>query len=82
MQHEKIKNLPGRYEGKSKFQTFTTELYKQRKRKTKKEHIRLVIFSIGTDVVGKTDDEVYVLSIIKIYSFHLVSLLAVSFTHC
>ena len=45
------------------------ELYKQPRRKTtKKEHIRLVIVSVGVNVVAKTDDEMYVLSIIKIYS--------------
>ena len=34
----------------------------------------MVIVSIGVDVVGETHDEVYVLSIAKIYSFHLFSL--------
>ena len=32
----------------------------------KREHLRLVISSIGVGVVAKTDDEVYVLSTIKI----------------
>ena len=41
----------------------------------KKEHIRLVIAFIGVDVIAKTDDGIYILSIIKIYSFHLFSLL-------
>ena len=43
-----------------------TTKYKSNK---KKEHIRLVMVSTGVDVVAKTDDEVYVLSIIKIYSY-------------
>ena len=45
------------------------------KKKKKKQHIRLVTVSVGVDLVAKTDYEVYVLSIIKIYSFHLFSLL-------
>ena len=41
-----------------------------------KERIRLVISSIRVGVVAKTDDEVYVSSTIKMYSyFHLFSLL-------
>ena len=44
------------------------ELYKQPKMKTaKKENIRLG----GVDVVAKTGDEIFVLSIIKIYSYFL-----------
>ena len=35
--------------------------------KQKKEHIKLLVVSIGVDLVAKTDDEVYVLSNIKIY---------------
>ena len=77
-----IKKLPRRYEGKYAFQTVAIELYKQPKtkkeNKTKKEqtknppkNIRLVIVSIGLDVVTKIDDEVYVLSIIKICSSFL-----------
>ena len=58
------------------------ELYKQPKTKTKKEHIRLVIVSIGVDVVPKTDDEMYVISIIKIYSFHLFFLLCQRKSNC
>ena len=53
---------------------FAIELNKQPKR-TEKEHIRLVIVSIGVDVVSKTDDKIYVLIIIEIYTFHLFSLL-------
>ena len=64
------KKLPRRYEEKSAFQTIAIELYKQPKSKTtKKEHIRLVTNSIEIDVVAKTDDEIYVLRIIKIYSY-------------
>ena len=49
------------------------ELYKEPKTNTKKEHIRLVTVSIGIDVVAKTDDEIDVLSIMKLYNFHLFS---------
>ena len=51
-----------------KFQTNATELYKQPP-KTKQEHIKLLIVSIGVDVVARIDYEVYVLSIIKCYSY-------------
>ena len=44
------------------------ELHKQPKAKRKKEHTRLVIVTIGADAIAKTDDEVYVLSLIKFYS--------------
>ena len=37
------------------------------KQKQHKKHVRLA--SIGVDVVAKIDDEVYVLSIIRIYSY-------------
>ena len=73
------KKFPPRYEGKPAFQTITIELYKQPKTKTtKKEHIRLVTVSIGVDVVAKTDDDIYVLSIIKIYSYFSFVFFAVS----
>ena len=36
-----------------------------------KEHVRLVISSIRVGVLAKTNDEIYVLSTIQIYSFHL-----------
>ena len=64
------------------FQTISIELYKQAKAKSKKEHIRLAIISIGVHVVAKTDDEVYVLSIIKIYSFYLFPLLCQRRPNC
>ena len=52
------------------FQTTAIELCKQPKiLKQKKEYIRLVIVSIEVDVVTKIDDEVYVLSVTKIYSY-------------
>ena len=35
----------------------------------KQKHIRLVIVSVEIDAVAKIDDEVYVLRIIKIYSY-------------
>ena len=61
---------------KSTFQTILIELCKQPKIKTTiNEQITLVIVSIGVDVVAKTEDDIYVLSIIKVYSFHLFSLL-------
>ena len=47
----------------------------QKRNNNKKEHIRLVIDFTGVDVIAKTDDGIYILSIIKIYSFHLFSLL-------
>ena len=43
--------------GKSAFQTIAIELYKQQK---EKEHLRIVINSVGVCVVPKTNDEVYV----------------------
>ena len=50
---------------KSALETIAIKLYKQ----TKKEHLILVIISIRVGVVPGTDDEVYVLSTIKIYSY-------------
>ena len=38
-------------------------------RNKKKEHIKLVISSIRVSVVAKMDDEIYVLSTMKIYSY-------------
>ena len=37
--------------------------------KQKKEHLRLLIISFRVAVVAKTDDEIYVLSTIKIYIY-------------
>ena len=49
------------------------ELYKQPKTKTvqkqQKKNIKLVIVPTWVDVVAKTDDEIYILSIIKIYNY-------------
>ena len=53
------------------FRHFAIELYKQTQTKSNKQ-ITLVIISI---VVAKANEEIYVLSVIKIYSFHLLSLL-------
>ena len=39
------------------------------KKQTEKERLRLVISSIRVGVVAKTDDEVYVSSTIKMYSY-------------
>ena len=58
------------------------ELYKEPKTNTKKEHIRLVTVSIGIDVVAKTDDEIDVLSIMKLYNFHLFSLMCQKTPSC
>ena len=55
-----------KYEEQYAFQKVAIELHKQPK-KTKKEHIRLVISSIRVGVVTKTDDEIYVLNTIKTY---------------
>ena len=52
-----------------------TTIQRKIETKTKKEHKRLEIVSSGVDAVAKTDDEIYVLSIIKINSFHLFSML-------
>ena len=61
---------------KSTLQTILIELCKQPKTKTTiNEQITLVIVSIRVDVVAKTEDDIYVLSIIKVYSFYLFSLL-------
>ena len=38
-------------------------------KKAKEEHLRLVTTAIRVGVIAKTDDEVYVLSIMKIYSY-------------
>ena len=46
------------------------ELYKQPKLKaTEKEHIRLVLHPVGVEMVVKTDDEIHVLSIMKVYDY-------------
>lgn len=55
-----------KYEEQYAFQKVAIELHKQPK-KTKKEHIRLVISSIRVGVVTKTDDEIYVLNTVKTY---------------
>ena len=47
--------------------------YINSQKQNKKERIKLVIVSIGDDVVTKTDDEIYALSVIKIYSFYFFS---------
>ena len=55
-------------ERQSVFQTIMIELYKQPKNTNTKEHLGLVISSIRVGVVAKTDDGVYILNTIKIYS--------------
>ena len=47
--------------------------YINSQKQNKKERIKLVIVSTGDDVVTKTDDEIYALSVIKIYSFYFFS---------
>ena len=66
---KKRDNIKGNYA----FQATAIELYKQPKETNRKRtpKISLVISSISVGVVGKTDDEVYVSSIIKIYSYFL-----------
>ena len=44
---------------------------KTKKNKKIKEHIRLVIVSTGVHVAAKIDDEIYVLTIIRIHSYFL-----------
>ena len=51
------------------FQTIPIELYKQLKKQTKKEHVRLAISSFRVAVVAKTDDQIYVFSTAKIYTY-------------
>ena len=65
---KRSKKLSQPCEGKSAFQTIAIELYKQpgKKLKLKKENLRIVITSF---VVANTDDEIYVLSITKIYNY-------------
>ena len=66
---KKRDNIKGNYA----FQATAIELYKQPKETNRKRTLKisLVISSIRVGVVGKTDDEVYVSSIIKIYSYFL-----------
>ena len=49
------------------FQQSRLNYTNNQKQKQKKD---TVIVSIGVDVVARTNEEIYVLSIIKIYSFH------------
>ena len=51
------------------FQAIAIELYKQPKETITKECLRLVISSINVGVVTETDDELYVSSTIKMYSY-------------
>ena len=54
------KNFSRQYEGKFGFQIIPIEFYKQPKTTAKKGDKRLLIVSIGVDVVAKTDDEIFV----------------------
>ena len=69
------------YEGKFTFQTIATELYKQPP-KAKKEHLKLVIVTIGVDVVAKIDDEGLCFSIIKTYCYFSCLLLCQKRSSC
>ena len=51
------------------FQTVAIQLYKQPKETNRNYFSRLVIRSIRVGVVAKTDDEAYVSSTIKMYSY-------------
>ena len=51
------------------FQQLQLNYISNRKKKKKNEPIKLEIACLGVHVVTKTDDEVYVLSIIKINSY-------------
>ena len=55
-----------------------------KKKKKRKEHLRLVLNSIRVGAVVKTDDEIYVLGTIKIYTvtFHLFPLLCQRRSSC
>ena len=61
------KNLTRLYDGKLTFKTIVIKLYKQPKEQ--KKHLRLFISSIRVVVVAETDDEIFALSTIKIYSY-------------
>ena len=63
------KSSHGDIKGKSAFQTIAIELHKQPKGTNRNHFSRLVISSIRVGVVAKTDDEVYVSSTIKMYSY-------------
>ena len=64
LQHKNIKSSHDDIKEKSAFQTIAIELYKQPKETNRNYFSRLVISSIRVGVVAKTDDEVYVSSII------------------
>ena len=54
------KNFSRQYEGKFGFQIIPIEFNKQPKTTAKKGDKRLLIVSVGVDVVAKTDDEIFV----------------------
>ena len=54
---------------KLRFKQLRLNYINSQKKQTGKERLRLVISSIKVGVVAKTDDEVYVSSIIKMYSY-------------
>ena len=54
-----------------RFKQLRLNFINKQKKQTEKERLRLVISSIRVGVVAKTDDEVYVSSTIKMYSYFL-----------
>ena len=53
------------------FKQLRSNYINSQKKQTEKERLRLEISSIRVGVVAKTDDEVYVSSTIKMYSYFL-----------
>ena len=54
-----------------RFKQLRLNYINSQKKQTEKERLRLVISSIRVDVVAKTDDEFYISSTIKMYSYFL-----------
>ena len=52
-----------------RFKQLRLNYINSQKKQTEKERLRLVISSVRVGVVAKTDDEVYVSSTIKMYSY-------------
>ena len=71
------KALTAILKGNLRFKQLRLNCIDSQKKQIEKERLTLVISSIRVGVVAKTDDEVYVSSTIKMYSYllHLLSLL-------
>ena len=54
------KALPAILRENLRFKQLRLKYINSQKQQTEKERLRLVIISIGVDVVAKTDDEVYI----------------------